>query len=180
MTNEESHVDGTVERVKQQVEVGVAAQFTAADGAAESGVGLPPPWQEETLAEGCNQVGIALARSQNRGDDAAARAAEDLHHLAHLLAHVGVDGTSVGKTQPASGAAGKGVRDQRALVWPPAVYSGFADSGALRDSFNREVRETVLLQNFQGTAQDRLPRLLAARAARRSLPAAIFAGSRGH
>ena len=40
MSDEESHVNGTVERIQHQVRVDISAQFPAADAAFQSGVGF--------------------------------------------------------------------------------------------------------------------------------------------
>src|SRR5579859_1012460 len=173
MLDEEAHVDGTVERVEKKIQISILAEFAADDSAAQGPVGLAPARPQEAVTKGGNQVFIALAGAENSGNNAALWAAEDLHQLPHLSAHVGVDRTGVGKTKLASGAAGKGVGDQCCLVGPPAVNGGFANRRVVGDVFNRETWEASFLKDFQRAAQDGQACLLAAGTPRRTLATAV-------
>ena len=65
MLDEESHVDGAVQRVKKQIWIKVFPQLTAFDPAAKSRVRFSAAWPEEALAERFDQIFVALARGQN-------------------------------------------------------------------------------------------------------------------
>jgi hypothetical protein len=59
----------------------------------------------------------------------------------------------------------EGLDDERELGGPAAVDGGLADAGAGGDALDGEAREADLAEQLEGGAQDRLVRLLAARAA---------------
>src|SRR5579864_5467907 len=177
MLNEKSHVDGAVQRVKKQIGIKVPPQLAAFDAPAKSRVRFSTAGPQEALAESFDQIFVALARCQDGRYDAATPAAKYLYQLAHLLAHIGIDRSGIRKAQLPRGAAGECVRNQCALVRPPAIHGGLSDRGASRDLFNLEVRKTALPKDFERTAQDGLPGLLAAGAARRALTIfAVFCG----
>src|ERR1017187_270042 len=148
MANEESHVDGTVERVEKQIHVHIFPQLAASDPAAERGVSLLAAWLQETFAESCDQVAVALSGAQHSGDDASTPAAQDLYQLTHLLTHVSADRTGIGEVQFARGTAGERVCDKSGLIWPPAVNRRLANAGMGGNSFDGQFREAFLRQQF--------------------------------
>src|ERR1700733_16311912 len=89
MANEKSHVDGTVERIENQIHVHILPQLAAEDPTAERGVGFLTPRLQETFAKSCDQVVVALSGAQHGRDDTPTAAEQYLHPLTHLLAHVG-------------------------------------------------------------------------------------------
>lgn len=144
--DEKAHVDRTVERIKKEVEIRVLAEFSAGDCPTKSPVGLATPRPEEAFAERFDEVLITLPCRQDGRNDASAPAAEDLYKLAHLLAHIGVYRSRVWKMQLPGGAAGKGVRDERAFIGPPAIHRGFPDFGLVGNLFHLEIGKAVSAQ----------------------------------
>src|SRR5579859_3761490 len=179
--DQETHVDGAVQRIKDQVEVGVFAKFAAANGAMKGRVRFATAWPQEAVAKSSNQVFVALAGSEDGRDDASARTLEDFDELAHLLAHVGINRAGIGEAKPARGAAGKCIGDQRALIWPPAVHGGLADRGSTGYIFNGEIGESRLCESLQRAAQNGDAGLFAARPARGTLAVVVLTvcGHRG-
>src|SRR5579863_1281376 len=173
--DQEAHVDGAVERIEDEVQIRILAEFAAADGAAEGGVSFAAARPQKAIAKRGDQIFVTLAGGENGRNDAPPGTAENLDQLPHLLAHVGVDRAGVWKTKPAGGTAGERVGDERPFVGPPAINRGLADRGAVRYIFDCEIGEAVLRQNFQRAAQNRDTGLFAARASGRALSATVLA-----
>ncbi len=169
MLQEKPHVNGSIEGIEQKVEVCVSGEFPPGDPSPQGTVGFAAARPQETFAEGLDQVLVTLAGGENGRDDSSATAAKNFDQLSHLLAHIGIYGSGIRKSEVASRAAGECVGNQGALVGPPAIDGGFADSGALSHLFNFEVGKSVLPEKIQSGAQDGLAGLLAAWTARRPL-----------
>jgi len=146
MANEESHVDGTVERIENQIHVHILPQLAAEDPTAERGIGFLTPRLQETFAKSCDQVAVALSGAQHGGDDTPTAAKQYLYQLTHLLAHVGANGACIWKVQFAGGAAGKCIGDESGFIRPPAVDCCFANTGMGGHGFNRELGEPFFRQ----------------------------------
>ena len=81
-----------------------------------------------------------------------------------------------GKLEFVVGAGEESVGDQGGLGRPPTVDSCFANVGVGGDGFNAQFRESaILFEQFQGAAQNRLTRFLAARTPGRALPVGSIA-----
>ena len=139
MLYEETHVDGAIEGVEEQVGIYVLAQFAATHRAMKRGIGFVATRPKKAIAKGGDEARIALPGGEDRGHDTAFRAAENFDQLPHLPSHVGVDGSGVGKVKFADSAIGKGVGNQGCLVGPPAIHSSFANLGTIGDFLDGEI-----------------------------------------
>jgi len=175
MLDEESHVDRTVERIEEQVQIDITAEFTTADAAFQSGVGFVAAWPQKTVTEGGDQILIALSGSQNCRHNAASLAAKYLDQLTHLAAHVGVYGAGVGKMKTTGNAVGEGVGDQGTLVRPPTIHGRFSNLGSFRDFFNGEAGKAGFTEKLQGCLQYGEAGLFATGTTGRTLSVPVFA-----
>src|SRR5579862_5532719 len=126
MAKQESHVNGTVQRIEKQIHIDIFLQLAAGNAPAQCGVSLLAPWFHETFAKSGDQVVITLPGAQHGGDDTSAAAAENFYKLPHLLVHVAANRTGIGKMQLASGTAGECVGDESTLIRPPTINCRFA------------------------------------------------------
>ena len=175
MPDKKPHVDGSVERIEKQIQIGVLAQFAAPNSAAKRSVSILASRPHEALAKGRHYVCITLTRGQNGGYYASLPAAKDLDDSSHLLAHVRADRAGVRKVKFPYRTAGECVGDERGLVGPPAVNCCLAHAGVTCHVFNRQIGKAVFAQKFQRAAQDRRARLFTARPPRRTLASAVVA-----
>ncbi len=146
--DEETHVDGAVERIQKEVEISISGQFATADRAFQRGVSLAAARPKKAVAKGCDQVFIALASGENCGDDAAATTTKHLYQLSHLPGQIRVDRSGIREAQMMGCAAGEGIGDEGPFIRPPAVYRGFADLGPVGNLLDGEVSESALTQEF--------------------------------
>lgn len=175
MPYEESHVDGSVERIKEQVHVHVMAQLAAQNPAAERGVGLAAARPEEAFAEGGNEISVALPCAKDGRNYAAALAAKNLDELSHLLAHVRANGAGIREVEFPGRTGGERVCDKCGLVGPPPVNRCLANVGMGRHIFNGQLEKAILSQKFQRAVEDGQAGLFTARTAGEALAAAFVA-----
>ncbi len=166
MPYEEAHVDGSVERIEEQVQVDIAAQFAAQNPATQCSVCLLPARPEEAFAESGDEVAVALAAAQDGGNNASTRAAKNFDELTHLLAHVRTNEAGIREVEFTGGAAGECVGDEHGFVWPPAINSCLAHVRMSRDGLDGQGGKAILSQKFQSAAQDSQAGVFTAWAAR--------------
>src|ERR1700723_4159911 len=68
MANEKSHVDGTVERIENQIHVHIPPELAAEDPTAQRGIGFLTPRLQEAFAKSCDQIVVALSGAQHGRD----------------------------------------------------------------------------------------------------------------
>lgn len=64
VADEEAHVDGSVERVEDEIEIAVERKLAAIDAALQCFVGAFAAGPEEALAEGFDELGIGLTSGE--------------------------------------------------------------------------------------------------------------------
>ncbi len=146
MPYEEAHVDGSVERIQEQVQVLVRPEFTALNPAAERSVGLPPARPQEAFAEGGDEIVVALTSAKNSGNNASTWTAKNFDELTHLLAHVRKYEAGVGEVEFTGGAAGECIGDEHGLIRPPAINGGLANARVSSHGFYGQIGKAILSQ----------------------------------
>jgi len=91
MLDKKSHVDRTIKRIEQKIQIGILRQFTAPDCTLQRQVGFPAARPKEALTEVPEQSFVALPGSQDGRNDASHRTAKDFYQLAHLAAQIGIE-----------------------------------------------------------------------------------------
>ena len=173
--DQKSHVDRAVEGIEDQIQIDISAELATAHTAFQSSVGLVTARPQEAVAEGGDEILVALAGCQNRGDDAPSAAAKHLDQLTHLAAHIGVHGAGIGKMKATGNAVREGVCDESTFVGPPAVHRGFSNLGTFGDFFDGEVGESCFAQEFQSSLQYGESGFLTTGTAGRTLSVSVFA-----
>jgi len=161
--DQEAHVDGSIERIEDEIEIAVGGYFATVDAALESFIRLSTTGPQKAVTKGSDQLAIRLTSGEQRRHDLAALGAKDPYQPPHLKAHVSLHGSGIREAQFVIGAGGESVGDQGSLSRPPTVDSCFANVGVGGDGLNAQLRKSAnSLQQFQGAAQDRLSRFFAA------------------
>jgi len=154
MPNQESHVDWSVERIEEQVQVLIFGQFATLNPPAEGDVGFSSAGPEEALSEGGDEVLVALPSAKDGRNNSSTWTAKDFDELTHLLAHVRSNEARVGEVELSGRAAGECIRDENSLVRPPAINGSLTNACMGRHRFNRQVGKAVLSQKLQRAVQD--------------------------